>query len=348
MKIWISGICGFLGGYLYEELVKQGHEVRGNDNLVCASYDFTNINNNDFHYKDCREQKLLYEALSPSIDPPGKPYDVLIHCAATAHEGLSNFSPSFVTKNIYEASVATFSAAIAAGVKRIVFMSSMARYGVGHPPFIELHTPRPVDPYGIAKVAAEDTLKALCKLHDVEYVIAVPHNIIGPRQRYNDPYRNVASIMINRALQGKSIIVYGDGKQKRCFSPIQDCLQSLIKMIDAPISGEVINIGPDGGEISILELASEITKLVKTHDGKQSGIQYMNDRPNEVKEAWCSSDKARKLLDFKPTTPLNQCLAEMVLYIKQQNEIVGVKEFEYGFPIEIEKGCPTTWSKKLI
>lgn len=339
MRIWITGNLGFLGSHLSDVLKKQNHDVDGNDSRICSSVDGT------FYSTDCCDfdgMKSLFGHFKP---------DVLIHCAATAHEGLSNFSPSFITKNIYEASVSTFSAAIASGVRRIIFMSSMARYGDGFfcagkvddnvgPPFEEWYDPNPVDPYGIAKVAAEQTLIALCKLHNVEYVIAVPHNIIGPRQRYNDPYRNVASIMINRAMQGKPILVYGDGQQKRCFSPIQDCLHSLVKMIDAPISGEVINIGPDKGEITVLELAEIIRDLT----GGVAEIKHMPDRPNEVKMAYCSSDKARKLLDFNPQSSIRECLAEMVLYIKEH----GTKEFDYSFPVEIEKNCPLVWKDKML
>lgn len=329
MKIWITGIAGFLGSYLADALTIEGHMVDGNDSGICSTSNIT------FSRRvDCCDYKRMFGMLNEF-----KP-DTLIHCAATAHEGLSNFSPSLITKNIYEASIATFSAAIAAGVKRIIFMSSMARYGSQTLPFHEAQTPRPVDPYGIAKVAAEDTLKALCKLHGVEYVIAVPHNIIGPRQRYNDPFRNVASIMINRALQGKSLIVYGDGQQKRCFSPIADCLDSLVKMIDAPIAGETINIGPDHGEMTVLDLAKTIQLLT----GGNSEILHAPDRPNEVKEAYCSSSKARKLLGFTPKQTITACLQEMVDYIK----LYGVKEFDYSFPIEIEKGCPEVWLMKHI
>ncbi len=339
MKIWITGIAGFLGGHLNDALSSMGHEVFGNDNLLCSSG-----NPDNFVNIDCCDYGSMYSAIKDWNT------DVLIHCAATAHEGLSNFSPSFITRNIYEASVATFSAAIAAGVKRIIFMSSMARYGNGSylmgttqwvgSPFREGHITNPIDSYGIAKVAAEQTLISLCKLHNVEYVTAVPHNIIGPRQRYNDPFRNVASIMINRALQGKPIFVYGDGQQKRCFSPIGDCLDSLVKMIDEPINGEVINIGPDGGEITVLELAEMIRDLT----GGLSEIQHLPDRPNEVKNAWCSSDKVRKLLGFKPKQPLRECLAEMVIYIKEH----GTKEFDYDFPLEILKNCPKVWVEKLL
>lgn len=328
-RCWITGHAGFLGSHLADALTAAGHEVDGNDSGICNSNPIT------FSRRiDCCDYKKMFGLLNEF-----KP-DVLIHCAATAHEGLSNFSPSFITKNIYEASVATFSAAIASGVKRIIFMSSMARYGSQTLPFHEAQTPKPVDPYGIAKVAAEDTLKALCKLHDVEYVIAVPHNIIGARQRYNDPYRNVASIMINRALQGKPIIIYGDGQQKRCFSPISDCLSSLVQMIDAPISGETINIGPDKGEMTVLELAEIIRDLT----GGTSELQHVPARPNEVKEAYCSSSKARKLLAFKPTQNIRACLEEMVAHIK----VEGTKEFQYSFPIEIERGCPLIWKNRLI
>lgn len=327
MKIWITGIAGFLGSHLADALTEQGHIVDGNDSLVCSSQPI-----DDYHVVDCREFVGMKERMNG--------FDVLYHCAATAHEGLSSFSPSFITKNIYDASVTTFSAAIAAGVKRIVYMSSMARYGAGLLPFTEQTAPNPVDPYGIAKVAAESTLKVLSKTHGIEYVIAVPHNIIGPRQKYDDPYRNVVSIMINRALQGKHIIIYGDGRQKRCFSPISDCLHSLTKMADAPIHGETINIGPDRGEMTIFDLS----EMVRDVTGKNVEVQFVKGRPNEVKEAYCSSDKARRLLGYEPQQNIRSCISEMVDYIEQK----GRKPFKYSFPIEIEEGCPKTWLEKMI
>lgn len=334
MKIWITGVAGLLGSHIAEALLAQGHIVDGNDNLVCGSE--SNVPKKlSYTLTDCRNfeiMKLNFLQFQP---------DVVVHCAATAHEGLSSFSPSFITKNIYEASVTTFSAAIAAGVKRIIYMSSMSRYGDGNgsrPPFKEFPIfVGPADPYGVAKVAAEETLKILCKTHGVNYAIAVPHNIIGIRQRSIDPYRNVAAIMINRCKQGKPPIIYGDGSQKRCFSPIADVLPSLLRMIDGAADGEVVNIGPDNGEITILELAQKIMKLTNyTNDP-----EFMPARPNEVKEAYCSSDKARKLLGYEPKQSIDDCLKEMVDYIK-------ASPFVYDFPIEIEKNCPKTWTEKLM
>jgi UDP-glucose 4-epimerase len=327
MRIWITGDKGFLGNHLSEALKKK-HFVDGNDSGVCSSAPIS------YSRKiDCCSFKAM-DRLLKEFKP-----DVLVHCAATAHEGLSSFSPSFITKNIFEASIATFSAAIKNGVKHIVFMSSMARYGKQELPFNEEMVPQPVDPYGVAKVAAEDVLKILCKTHGINYTILVPHNIIGIKQKYDDPARNVVSIMINRALQGKPIIIYGDGKQRRCFSPVKDCIPSIMKVIDESIYDETINIGPDEGDVSILDIARMVIKYTKKVD-----IIFMPDRPNEVKEAYCSSDKARKLLNYKPKQKLENCISEMVDYIKGN----GTKPFNYFFPIEIERGIPKTWLNRLI
>jgi UDP-glucose 4-epimerase len=330
MRIFITGIDGFLGATLYYHLTECGHIVAGNDSHICNT-GLTRIVE-PWHSLDCTNFIGMEHAFR-MFEP-----EVLVHCAATAHEGLSSFSPSFVTRNIFDASVATFSAAIAAGIKRIVYMSSMSRYGRGPfgPPFIETMTPMPVDPYGIAKVAAEQVLCVLCETHDVKWCCLVPHNIIGPGQKYDDPYRNVASIMINRALQGMPIIIYGNGSQTRSFSPIADCLPSIKAAIDGAADGETVNIGPDSGAISILRLANMIDDLVG-----DAGIEFAPPRPNEVAHAWCTSDKARNLLGYREKQSLHECLVDMVEFIERH----GPKSFQHFAPIEIaSKSLPASWN----
>jgi UDP-glucose 4-epimerase len=265
-----------------------------------------------------------------------------MHCAATAHEGLSVVSPNFITKNIFQASVSTISAAIACGVTRFVYCSSMARYGNQPTPFIETDTPQPVDPYGIAKVAGEQMLKTLCETHGMEWNIAVPHNIVGPRQRYDDPFRNVMSIMINRNLQGKPAIVYGDGEQTRCFSYIDDCVFCLEKLaLDPNIVSETVNIGPDEGTITI----NELVKLVAKECEFSGDPEYYPSRPCEVKNAMCSSKKARELLNYRTIVDIKTAVTATVNWIKSR----GVKSFDYSFPLEIVNDkTPKTWKDRLI
>lgn len=326
-------MAGFLGSHLAQRFLSSAFKVAGNDNLLGGSLD--NVPEGvEFYNVDCCDNQAMVEVLQD--------VDIVIHCAATAHEGLSVFSPSFITKNIYEASVSVMSAAIQNKVRRFVFCSSMARYGSNIIPFIEEQNPAPVDPYGIAKVAAEDTLKVLCDTHDMEYNIAIPHNIIGPKQNYTDPYRNVISIMANRNLRGLPSMIYGDGMQERCFSYVDDCVSCLEKMaLDKNIVGETINIGPDEHTITINEAA----EIVARECMFQEPPIHLPDRPREVKHATCSSNKARRLLDYETKTDLTTAIQKTVEYIRE----AGPKEFNYNLPLEIiNDKTPTTWKDELM
>ena len=333
MKIFITGIAGFLGSHLADRMIKLGHTVAGNDTLIGGYLD--NIPNGvEFHQIDCCDVDAMTEAMQGS--------DVVYHCAATAHEGLSIFSPSFITRNIFQASVATISAAIQNKVKRFVYCSSMARYGNQEYPFKETQIPSPVDPYAIAKVAGEDVLKCLAELNNMEWVIAVPHNIVGPRQRYDDPFRNVMSIMINRVLQNKPPIIYGDGSQMRCFSFIDDCIFCLEKLaFDRTVKNDIFNIGPDEEFITIKDLANLIIQELD-FDGEPT---YIADRPNEVKYATCDATKARTQLGYTTSTTLIDGIRSTIQYIKAK----GSKPFDYSYPLEIVNDqTPKTWSERLM
>ena len=333
MKILITGVAGFLGSHLAQKLSTLGHKIIGIDNMM-GGYEDNISKSITFHKEDCcnhEKMNLLMNGI-----------DVVYHCAATAHEGLSVFAPYEIGKNNFLASVSIFSAAIANKVKRIIFCSSMARYGSQKTPFTENMVPKPVDPYGISKVAAEDVLKNLCELNNIEWVIAVPHNIIGPKQKYDDPYRNVVSIMINRMLQKKAPIIYGDGKQKRCFSYIDDCLTCLVPMLDQKnLNREIINIGPDEEFVTI----NKISEICSNITGNNLAPIYTKDRPREVKHATCSADKARKLLNYKTSTDLYTGIKETFEYIKKR----GAQPFNYHINIEIKNELtPETWLKREI
>jgi UDP-glucose 4-epimerase len=332
-KILVTGVAGFLGSHLAEKLSLMNHKVVGVDNMIGGYRD--NIPKNiEFFEIDCCDLNKMKQVM--------KNVDVVYHCAATAHEGLSVFSPVEITKNNYLASVSVFTAAIANKVKRIIYCSSMARYGEQKTPFKENMYPKPIDPYAISKVAAEDVLINLCELNKIEWVIAVPHNIIGPRQKYDDPFRNVVSIMINRMLQNKAPIIYGDGNQKRCFSYIDDCITCLLPMLNQKdLHGQIINIGPDEEFVTINEVADICSNIT----GSNLKPIYKKDRPREVKHATCSADKARKLLNYKTSTDLKTGIAKTFDYIKKR----GVRKFDYHIDLEIKNELtPETWIKKEI
>jgi UDP-glucose 4-epimerase len=334
MHIFITGIAGFLGSNLAEYYLRKNFKVSGCDNLIGGSLDNINTNKINFFKADCED----FEKMKKII----KGADILCHAAAYAHEGLSSFSPVLISNNNVTGSVSVFTAAIFNKVKRIVYCSSMARYGKIKIPYKEEDELKPVDPYGVSKVAAENILKILSETHGIEYNIAVPHNIIGPRQKYDDPYRNVVSIMINLMLQNRSPIIYGDGNQKRTFSDIDDCIYCLDKLLTDPnIVSKVVNIGPDEEFITINELYRLLSNKLKFN----LEPRYLENRPNEVKEATCSADVARKLLGYKTTVSLDRSLDKVIDYIKKN----GPKNFEYNYPLEIiNEKTPLAWKEKLF
>ena len=334
MHIFITGVAGFLGSNLAEFYLKKGFKVSGCDNLVGG--DLENVSQEVSFYKgDCENLEFMTEATKGNVN-------ILCHAAAYAHEGLSSISPTLICNNNVTGSVSVFTAAIRNKVKRIVYCSSMARYGNIKIPFKEDDILKPVDPYGVSKVAAENILKILCNTHGVEYNIAVPHNIIGPKQKYDDPYRNVVSIMSNMMLQNRQPIIYGDGEQKRCFSDIDDCIYCLDKlMTDKSIVSQTVNIGPDEEFVTINELFKIISNKLKFNQEPK----YFADRPNEVKHATCSSDKARKILDYRTTVSLDQSIDKVIKYIQEK----GTKKFQYNYVLEIDnEKTPKTWKEKLF
>ncbi len=332
-KIFITGIAGFLGSHIADSCLAAGYQVAGCDNLKGGYAD--NVPTGvQFHQLDCND----FAQLAPLM----KGVDIVYHCAATAYEGLSVFSPHYVTQNVVTATSGVVSAAVAGGVGRFILCSSMARYGTNAIPFTEEMLPAPQDPYGIAKWCAERLLANIAETHGMEWVVAVPHNIIGPRQRYDDPYRNVAAIFINMMLQGRQPYIYGDGNQKRCFSFISDVIDPLLCMAtEKSCVGQVINIGPDKEFVTINELAGTIAQLLD-FDLKP---QHIKSRPQEVYLANCSADKARRMLGYEPQVELVTGLEIMIDWIKTR----GPQPFLHHVELEIDRpNVPETWSKKIL
>lgn len=327
----ISGVAGFLGSHLADAFLADGWEVVGVDNLIGGYFDNVPAGVS-FHHADCNDvarMRALMEGAS-----------VVYHCAATAYEGLSVFSPHFVTQNVVTATTGMMSAAVANRVRRFVFCSSMARYGTNEVPFTEDLEPRPQDPYGIGKLSAEMLVRNLAETHGVEWVVAVPHNIIGPRQKYDDPYRNVAAIFINLLLQDRPVVIYGDGSQKRCFSFVSDVVAPLRQMATDPACvGEVINIGPDDEFVSVMDLAKVVARLLDV----PLKYEFLPSRPREVTLANCSAAKARALLGYEPRVSLEEGLRQMITWIRAR----GPRPFSHHIELEfVSDALPKPWSPR--
>lgn len=335
MKIITTGGAGFMGSWLVDYLRGKGHTVLALDDLSGGEEE--NISSKqDFIKVDlCNEQKTerIFKKFSPHL---------VYAFAAHPHEGLSQFCPLDITRNTYISALSTFRAAINSNCKKIVFASSMARFGHGNykPPFTENYPRAPVDIYGIAKCAAERALETLASIHKFGWVILLPHNVMGPRQSRDDIYRNMFMIWAVAILRGKPVYIYGDGMQTRAPSYIEDMLEPMAKTgLDESINEEIINLG---GEkfYSINELAQMV---IDEFELKIKPI-HIEDRPCEVKNAYCSIAKSQKLLDFKDKTSIKEGIHKLVEWVKD----VGSKEPRYLEKLEIEAYAPEVWTKKML
>jgi UDP-glucose 4-epimerase len=334
-KAVITGVAGLIGSHAASKYLEEGYRVIGIDNLIGGRLE--NVPNGvEYINLDLTSREFIDNPLWVNTD-------IVVHAAALAHEGYSVFSPAIITESNIQATVNVATAAAKHKAKRLVYLSSMSRYGdSGGELFTEEMVPQPKTPYGLAKLAAEGLLKNICDYHGVEWTIIVPHNVIGIGQKYDDPYRNVAGIFANRLLQGKNPIIYGDGSQERSFTFVQDVVDPLYlaSVSDAAV-GEIFNVGPDSHSTTILELG----RIIASYYGLTYAPEFWTSRPKETQVALCSSDKARRILAFNPRQNMEEGLFQMLDWIKEK----GPREFEYHIPLEIEtENTPKTWSQKTM
>lgn len=339
-RILVTGAAGFMGSHLVDSLVDQGLIVYGVDDLS-GGYEINVNPKSKFTKLDLRDRKKTEEYVK-QIKP-----EVIFHLAADATEGRSQFTPINCTERNYYAYLNLLVPSIGAGMKKMILTSSMSVYGNQKPPFREDMRREPEDIYGISKAAMERSTEILSKVHGFKYVIIRPHNVYGPGQNIADPYRNVIGIFINCLLNNKNFYIYGDGSQKRAFSYIGDFTPYIIKAAFLPEAEcEIFNIGPTE-EHTVNELAKIVVDIF--FEGKtlpeQLKPKYLPIRPMEVVDAWCTVEKAEKILGYKTTVNLREGIGKMITWAKE----LGPQKFKYLDDLEIiNEQTPASWVKKLM
>lgn len=339
-KILVTGAAGFMGSHLVDALIDKGYRVFGVDDMS-GGYERNVHKKCMFSKIDLRDKKKT-AAYITKVKP-----EIIFHLAADATEGRSQFTPIGCTERNYMAYLSLLVPAIRSGLKKIVITSSMSVYGAQKPPFHENMERKPVDIYGVSKTSMELSTEIMSKTYGFSYTIIRPHNVYGPRQNMADPYRNVIAIFINRLLANKNYYIYGDGTQKRAFTHIDDFTPYIVRAgFGKRCDGEIINIGPSR-EYSINRLSEIILKSFFSHGPIPEHLKpvHVPDRPQEVKDAWCTIAKAERLLNYKEKTSLDDGIQKMIRWAKS----LGSQKFVYLKHLEIiSDNTPVTWKNKLI
>ncbi len=326
-RVLVTGAAGFIGSHVAEHCVRLGFEVVGVDDLsggfienVPAGVDF-------------RRGSVTDAAWVAGLWADGA-YDYVYHLAAYAAEGLSHFIRRFNYDTNLLGSINLINQAALHQTRCFVFTSSIAVYGANQTPMTEDITPRPEDPYGIAKYAVELDLAAAHAMFDLPYIIFRPHNVYGERQNIADKYRNVIGIFMNQVMHGRPMTIFGDGLQTRAFSYIDDVAPIIAR---APLVPEayqqVFNIGADQPE-TVLALAQATARAF----GVEPRIEHLPPR-HEVVHAFASHDKARRVFHPDRPVPLTEGLQRMAQWAQQRGPMTPS---EFG-AIEVPINLPPSW-----
>jgi len=336
----VTGGAGFIGSWVAEKLLNYGNVVVVDDlssgceeNLI--SWPMPGNSPTPYTYNFWQRDLRNYQEVIRMIDKVNP--DVLVHLAANAREGASFFQPVAVVSRNSLAYTNVLTACIQQGLEKVVLFSSMSVYGAQQAPFDESMPLAPVDVYGLQKSSMESLTRMMSGVYGFRYVIIRPHNVFGPRQALHDPYRNVIGIWMNRIMREEPIAIFGTGYQRRAFSYIENSLPCYIRAITtSDCDCTAINIG-GLTNITILEAANMVQEMMGV---KNWPIEYFDERPKEVKEAFCMHTRAIERLGYRENITLRQGLKTMADWAK----VKGPQEWRNADPIEIESDLiPEVW-----
>jgi len=291
-KYLITGGAGFIGSHLAETLAGRGDSVRILDNFRTGRRrNLAAVRGRVEIIKgDVRDRRTVQAAVRGA--------DYVLHQAALVSVTESLDRPEETLDVNLNGTMILLQAARKAGVRRVVLASSCAVYGDGPIPAREDQAPIPLSPYAVSKLAAESL--AVAFYHSYEFPVACLRyfNVFGPRQDPRSPYSGVIAIFTARAIAGKSVTIYGDGRQTRDFVYVSDVVAAnLLACTAESAAGRVVNIGTGRGR-SLLDLRAEINSL----RGAKLEAAFAEARSGDIYHSRSDPARARRVLGFRAQT----------------------------------------------
>ena len=305
-RILVTGAAGFLGSYLCDRLLDEGHEVIGMDNRVSGRTE--NLDEAFYH-----DQFSFYEHDVTEFVHMSGELDAVLHLASLA-------SPVFYRehqiKTLKVGALGTHKTLGLAKEKDATYLFTSTSEVYGDPEV----NPQPedyrgnVDPYGPrscydeSKRYGESLVRAYRDEHDLDVRVARIFNTYGPRMRIDDG--RVIPNFMRQALTGDDVTVYGDGEQTRSFCYVSDMIEGLVALLESGVQ-EPVNIGnPD--ERTINELAEVVIDVTDS----ESDITHEELPPQDPQVRRPDISKAKEKLDWEPLVPLREGLRRSLEYFE--------------------------------
>lgn len=348
VNVLVTGCAGFIGSRLAQWILenKTGVRVFGIDNLssgfqenVPPGVTFENCDLTHYPSRVCfgcngsqwrGDSGYIQEC--PICNGSGKNvFHYVFHCAAFAAECLSPFVREHCYKNNIVGTANLLNNIITCGVtKRIVFLSSVAAYGRGKPPFKETDVCVPQDPYGISKLASENDIRVAGEQHGLNWTVLRLFNVYGPGQSLWDKSRNVFGIWMKQKLCHEYLTVFGNGQQRRSFTYIDDILPIIWDAaVDPVASKEVFNVG----SATPYTIEDALLKCVPAMGGAEGVIQLP--MRHEAQAAYCDVSKSNRLFGHCKTE-LGEGLPKMFQWAQETYSKYPDREMKAGPPLELK------------
>lgn len=299
MRIIVTGSEGLVGKNLCKYLRVRGHDVVGLDRETGC----------DLNDKDKTE--VLFKKFYPQV---------VYHLAANASEARGQIEPINMIHNNVGIFANTLKAAINTGVKKFIFTSSIAVYGVSDHPYKEDDVKEPKDVYGVNKLACEQILKIMANVYSFNYTIFRPHNIYGPGQSMIDPSRNVVALFMRKLIENEPYKLFGDGKMKRAFSYVDDVVLVLMKALQPQFNNLTMNVGSTH-PIEIRTLSTMLQEIT----GITANVEQVPGRPQEIVDFLADHSLQDKMVAYKNTS-LEKGLKETWEWVKKQKLLPLIKK----------------------
>lgn len=308
-KYLVTGVAGFIGSHLAEQLVNNDYHVIGVD---C----FT-----DYYPREIKERNLqnildidnfeFVEADLLDIDLSEllNEVDYVFHESAQAGVRASwGTDFEIYTKNNVLATQRLLEASKNSELKKLVYASSSSVYGDAKKyPTTEDMTPKPISPYGVTKLAGEHLCMLYWKNFHVPVVALRYFTVYGPRQRPDMAFHK----FIKAILEDELITIYGDGEQTRDFTYVDDAVKANLLAMKSDSAGEVFNIG-GGSRITV----NAVVRMMEEIVGKDANIKHIAEQKGDVRHTAADITKARKLLGYDPNFELRKGLELQAEWMK--------------------------------
>ncbi len=307
MRILVTGGAGFIGSHLVEKLLATGHEVSILDDF------------NDFYDPQIKRANIAAVAQNVAVHEidlrdaaainalfQREKFDTIAHLAARAGVRPSIRQPELYYDTNVGGTLHLLEAARLTGVERFIFASSSSVYGIAKTvPFSEdLHLTQTISPYAATKIAGEFLCSTYSHLYRMRIVALRLFTVYGARQRPDLAIHQFTK----RIYAGEPIDQFGDGTTRRDYTYVDDIIHGLIAALkyEGPLF-DIFNLG-ENDTIQLKDLIAAIEKSL----GRKAKINQLPEQPGDVPVTCADISKAKKLLGYKPITPLSAGLPKFV------------------------------------